>query len=233
MRLDCKGKGADAPIYGHGMGALMSDQRSADDSDEKALGGPERRSGERYRSVWRIAKITREHDLGLWRVRNISTNGMMLSADVAVDIGEPLVIDLSENIRMTGQVVWAKDGRCGVSFDQPIDVGHVLTSLASEQRENGYRQPRLPFDHRAELYVDGETHQIQLVNLSQSGVGFIFHGQLDVGKPLGLMMPDKIRRTAVVRWMRGNQGGLWLTEPLAHSQLESISLLEVGPEEGA
>ncbi len=204
----------------------MSDQRSADDSDKDALGGPERRSGERYRSVWRIAKITRDHDIGLWRVRNISANGMMLAVDVAVEIGENLVIGLSDNIRMTGTIVWAQEGRCGVSFDQAIDVEQVLKSLASEQRENGYRQPRLPFEHGAQLFIDGEPHDIQLVNLSQSGVGFIFHGELEVGKPLGLMMPDKVRRTAVVRWMRGNQGGLWLTEPLAHSQLESVSLLE-------
>lgn len=212
-----------------GWGALMSDQRSADDSHKDALGGSERRSGERYRSVWRIAKITRDHDVGLWRVRNMSANGMMLAVDVSVRVGENLVIDLSDNIRVTGQIVWAHEGRCGVSFDQAIDVEQVLKALASEQRENGYRQPRLPCEQEAQLFVGGDTHQIQLVNLSQSGVGFIFDGDLEVGKPLGLMMPDKVRRTAVVRWMRGQQGGLWLTEPLSHSLLESVRLLEKAP----
>lgn len=208
------------------MGGSMSDQRSTEESGNHAVGGPERRSGERYRSVWRIAKVTRADDLGLWRVRNISDNGMMLAVDVAVEVGEALHIALSETINMRGQIVWAKDGRCGVSFNEKIDVSAVLKALATEQRDNGYRQARLPFDHSAELYVDGETHVIQLVNLSQSGVGFVHDGALEVGKPLGLMMPDKVRRTAVVRWIRGNQGGLWLTEPLAHSLLESVRLLE-------
>lgn len=203
----------------------MNDQRSTVIKDVSGTGGADRRSGERYRSVWRIAKIVRSGDMGLWRVRNISSSGMMLAADVDVEIGEPLQISLSETVAMAGEVVWAKDGRCGVAFDQSIDVGEVLKTLANEQREQGYRQPRLPFFRDATIIVDGVSHDIQLTNLSQSGVGFVFSGALEIGRPLGLMMPDKIRRTAIVRWKQADQGGLWLTEPLARTDLESIRKL--------
>ena len=204
----------------------MSDELASDDSGDIGVDGGDRRSGERYRSVWRIAKITRADDVGLWRVRNISSRGMMLATDVAVEVGEDLHIELSETVIMDGKIVWAKDGRCGVAFSAAIDVSAVLKALADEQRDQGYRQLRLPFEHEAELYVDGETLLIQLSNISQSGVGFTFDGTLEVGKPLGLMMPDQVRRTAVVRWIRGNQGGLWLTEPLGRADLESVRQFE-------
>jgi hypothetical protein len=210
-------------------GALMSDQLSAEDRGDISVGGEERRTGERYRSVWRIAKITRADDIGLWRVRNISSRGMMLATDVSVAVGEALTIELSETVLMEGQIVWAKEGRCGVSFAEPVDVSSILKTLADEQKEQGYRQLRLPYQHEAEIYVDGQTYQIQLTNLSQSGVGFIFDGSLEIGKPLGLKMPDQVRRTAVVRWIRGDQGGLWLTEPLGRADLESIKMFEGAP----
>lgn len=204
----------------------MSDQGSAEDHSGDTVGGTERRSGERYRSVWRIAMVTRQDDIGLWRIRNISSRGMMLAADVDVSIGEVLEIALSESIVVHGHIVWSKEGRCGVEFAEKIDVGGVLKTLAQEQREQGYRQPRLPFQHSAEIFVEGHPFRVQMVNISHSGVGIVFHGELNIGQPVGLMMPDQVRRTAIVRWRRGEQSGLWLTEPLPRTDLESIRRLE-------
>lgn len=200
----------------------------SDDLDH-GLSGPEqaeRRVGERHRSVWRIAKIVRTCDMGLWRVRNISDRGMMLSADVDVNIGEKLHISLSPTVDMRATVVWARKGQCGVAFEAPIDVAEVLRNLAAEQQSNGYRQPRLPFGREAEISVNGEVHSIHLINLSHSGVGFLHDGSLEIGKALQLMITPSVRRTAVVRWLRGGQGGLWLTEPLARTDLESIRRFE-------
>lgn len=182
----------------------------------------DRRTGERYRSVWRIAKVIRDGDMGLWRVCNISERGMKMAAKVPMTVGERLHIGLSETVGMYGKIIWASGGHCGVAFDQAIQVGDVLKTLAAEQRASGYRQPRLPFDREALIIVGGKTSTIILVNLSQSGAGFEHDGPLEIGKPLGLLIAGKIRRTAIVRWMHGRQGGLWLTEPLGQSDLESI-----------
>lgn len=182
----------------------------------------DRRAGERYCSVWRIAKVTRDDDIGLWRVRNMSDRGMMMAADVPLMIGERLHIALSETVAMRGEIVWVRGGQCGIAFDQAIEVENVLKTLAVEQRESGYRQPRLPFDREAVVVLNGETRPIRLVNLSQSGAGFVYDRPLEVGKPLGLLIAGDVRRTAIVRWMRGQHGGLWLTEPLGQADLESI-----------
>ncbi|WP_422061424.1 PilZ domain-containing protein [Sphingopyxis sp.] len=186
--------------------------------------GPDsdRRVADRYRTVWRIAKVKRDGDVGLWRVRNMSDRGMMLAADVPVAVGEVLEVALSDAVAVRGTVVWSEGGRCGVAFDEEVDVADVLKRLAAEQRASGYRQPRLPVHTQAQVVTDEGTSSIELVDLSQSGAGFIHEGHFEVGKELDLVLASGIRRKAIVRWARGNRGGLWLTQPLDRADLESI-----------
>ena len=182
----------------------------------------DRRGSDRYRTVWRIAKVKRDGDFGLWRVRNMSDRGMMLAADVPISVGEQLEIALSDAVVVCGKVVWSEGGRCGVAFDQEVDVADVLKRLAAEQRASGYRQPRVPVHTLAQVITDEGTSQIELADLSQSGAGFVHDGLLEVGKELELVLAGDIRRKAIVRWARGNRGGLWLTQPLDRTDLESI-----------
>lgn len=183
----------------------------------------DRRGSDRYRTVWRIAKVVRDDDVGLWRVRNMSDRGMMLAADVPITVGETLEVFLSDTVVVCGKVVWAKEGRCGVAFDEAVDVADVLKQLAAEQRATGYRQPRLPLHSKARVVTDEGASDIELVDLSQSGAGFVHGGHLEIGKILDLLLPGGVRRKAMVRWSRGNRGGLWLTQPLDRADLESIS----------
>lgn len=186
----------------------------------------DRRAADRFCTVCRIAKIERQDDAGLWRVRNISDRGMMLSADVPIEKGERLEIALSENIVLTGRVVWAEKGRCGVAFDEEIDGVGLLKQLAAEQRDGGYRAPRLPVRVKATATTDDWALPIELVDLSQSGAGILHDGRVEAGMVLKLALEGGIRRQAVVRWSRGGRGGLWLTEPLDRADLESIRRLE-------
>lgn len=197
-----------------------------DDPSQEIATENDRRAADRFCTVCRIAKIERQDDAGLWRVRNISDRGMMLSADVPVEKGERLEIALSENIVLTGRVVWAEKGRCGVAFDEEVDGVGLLKQLAAEQREGGYRAPRLPVRAKATATTDDWALPIELVDLSQSGAGFVHDGRVEAGMVLKLALEGGIRRQAVVRWSRGGRGGLWLTEPLDRTDLESIRRLE-------
>ncbi len=195
--------------------------------EQDAMASGDRRGGDRYRTVWRIAKVVRNGDAGLWRVRNMSDRGMMLAADVPVTVGEKLAIALSDTVVIRGKVVWSDAGRCGVSFDEEVDVAGVLKQLAAEQRATGYRQPRLPVRTRAQAMTDeGTTSEIELVDMSQHGAGFIHDGHLEVGKELDLVLAGGVKRRAIVRWSRAGRGGLWLTQPLDRADLESIRRFE-------
>lgn len=205
----------------------MTQRRLSDPVEEQQSGADgDRRGADRYRTVWRIAKVMRNGDAGLWRVRNISDKGMMLAAEVPIAIGEKLEIALSDTVVLRGEVVWSDAGRCGVSFDKEVDVADVLKQLAAEQRATGYRQPRLPVRTQAQAVTDDGTTSIELVDLSQNGAGFIHDGHLEVGKELDLVLAGGVKRRAIVRWSRAGRGGLWLTQPLDRTDLESIRRFE-------
>lgn len=205
----------------------MSDPRFVKPAHEPAIGSEnDRRGGDRYRTVWRIAKVVRDGDVGLWRVRNMSDRGMMLAADVPITVGEHLEIALSDAVSVKGTVVWSEGGRCGVAFDEEVDVADVLKRLAAEQRASGYRQPRLPVHSKAQVVTENGTSDIELADLSQSGAGFVHAEHLEVGKEVELILPGGVRRKAIVRWARGGSGGLWLTQPLDRQDLESIRHFE-------
>ena len=203
----------------------MNQHRLSDPAEEQGAAA-DRRGGDRYRTVWRIAKVVRNGDAGLWRVRNMSDRGMMLAADVPITIGEKLEIALSDTVVIRGEVVWSEAGRCGVAFDEEVDVADVLKQLAAEQRATGYRQPRLPVRTQAQVVTDESTSNIELVDMSQNGAGFIHDGHLEVGKEFDLILAGGIKRRAIVRWSRAGRGGLWLTQPLDRADLESIHRFE-------
>lgn len=200
----------------------MNNPRPSGAADEQAGDAIDRRGTDRYRTVWRIAKVRRDGDFGLWRVRNISDRGMMLAADVPIAVGERLEIALSDTVMIRGHVVWSEEGRCGVAFDEEVDVAGVLKQLAAEQRAGDYRQPRLPVRTQAQAVTDEGASGIELVDLSQNGAGFVHDGHWEVGKEFELVLAGDIRRKAIVRWSRGGRGGLWLTQPLERGDLESI-----------
>src|SRR3546814_3291933 len=89
----------------------MNQRRFSDPVEEQDIAAStDRRDGDRYRTVWRIAKVIRNGDAGLWRVRNISDRGLMLAADVPIAVGEKLGIALSDTVAPRGEGVWAEAG---------------------------------------------------------------------------------------------------------------------------
>ncbi|HWV60539.1 MAG TPA: PilZ domain-containing protein [Sphingopyxis sp.] len=187
----------------------------------------DRRGAERYRTVYRIARVQRADDVGLWRVRNISNEGLMLAADIPATVGETLGISLSETSTLRGKIIWAERGHCGVAFDGPIDAAAVLRGLADEQRAEGYRALRLPVEVEAIIALSDDARPIDLVDISQHGAGFRYDRVLDPGTEVDLILPGgDLRRRALVRWSRGQRGGLWFTQQLDRAMLESIALLQ-------
>lgn len=185
-----------------------------------------RRGAERYRTICRIARVQRAGDAGLWRVRNISNEGLMLAADVLATVGEALDISLSETTTLRGTVAWAEQGSCGVTFDAPIDAAAVLRGLADEQRAEGYRALRIAVEVEAIITMSDHSRPIDLVDISQHGAGFLSDRAIEPGTEVDLILPGSdFRRRALVRWSQGRRGGLWFTQQLDRAFLESVDFL--------
>lgn len=184
-------------------------------------GDLERRGGQRIHTVLRVAKVSRAHDVGLWRVHNISDGGMMMATSVPVTPGERLAIALSDRVTLEATMRWWDGAHCGVAFDRKIDCAALLHELVAEQRAPFYRPPRLPVSSRAIVYCDKGLHSVRLHNLSQHGAGFSHAGRLLPGMAAKLLFEDGDEHRGVVRWSRDGRAGMYLVEPFCCARLES------------
>jgi hypothetical protein len=55
------------------------------------------------------------------KVRNLSSGGMMVEADIEVVQGQRIVVDLRNIGPVRGQIAWARAERFGVAFDRQIN----------------------------------------------------------------------------------------------------------------
>ena len=181
----------------------------------------ERRISPRFRTIFRVAQVTRAHDVGLWRIRNISDEGMMLLTSVRVQIGEKLSIALSDTVTIEATALWWDGERCGVRFDAPIDCAAVLESLAEEQKAQRFRPLRLPVRTRALAYCERGLHTVHLYDISQHGAGFAHDGCFHAGMTTKLHFESGDEYRGVVRWNKGGKAGIFLVEPIPCEKLEN------------
>lgn len=185
----------------------------------------ERRDNTRFHTVLRVAQVVREHDVGLWRVRNISDGGMMLATHVQVVPGERLTLNLSDTVSLDGRAIWWDGERCGVAFDQPIDCAAVLEELVATRKTAGYRPPRLPVATRAIAYCDKGLHSVRVYNLSHHGAAFTHDGCFREGMAAKLHFETGDDYRGVVRWSKEGRAGLFLTDAVPSAKLESANRL--------
>lgn len=200
---------------------MLMSRRAATGAVAKLPVDLERRGARRIHTVLRVARVTRSHDVGLWRMNNISDDGMMLHASLPVAEGEHLSIALSDSITVEGKAVWWDGVHCGVRFQRQIDCAALLGALVAEQKAPRYRPPRLPVRTRAIAYCEQGLHTVRVRNLSHHGAGFEHDGCFHEGMATKLAFETGEEYRGVVRWEKEGKAGLLLVEPIPCVQLES------------
>lgn len=180
---------------------------------------PERRRGPRLRTVYRIAMVRSGDRIGLWRVHNISDHGLMLAGGSA-RAGDRLDISLSETKTLSGSVMWAADGRCGVQFYVPIDCASLLRHLVAERRAPAYRPPRLALAAPAVVHADHGASHVQIVNLSQQGMGIAHDGEFHPGMTAKIQMPDGTEYRGRICWPDAERASVQLREIIPAERLQ-------------
>lgn len=208
------------------MGALTMVQLTVRRTlDEHDLLPKERRASPRIRTVFFVVKVSRNGDSGLFVVRNISDQGMNLIAHVRLQVGERVLISLSEDISVSGSIAWCEGNLCGVEFDEPIDCGAFLKSFSEAKTKHRRSALRLPVMKRATSYSEAGIHPVQLTDVSPRGVGLLHDGSLRPGMFLKLVLESGATRRGAVCWSKDRQAGVLLGEPFAFDELESANRL--------
>jgi hypothetical protein len=184
----------------------------------------DRRSSPRFRTVCFDVKLDRGGTVGLFRARNISDAGMMLDTHVALGVGEPVLVNLSDRVAIHGTITWCDERRCGVQFAQAIDCAAMLQAEARHKREDRRGGAlRLAAMRRATSYAENGSRAVKVVNVSHRGMGLRHDGTLAAGMLLNLVVAGGVERRAAVRWSKDGGAGVRLMEPLSCEEIERVS----------
>lgn len=167
---------------------------------------------------------------GLCRVRNLSTGGMMFEARRNFTVGDHILVELRNGHSLSGTVVWARDGRNGVAFDEVIS-DEALGSLDKVAPGTKARAPRFDAYLPTRVTVDGRPHAVILENISQSGAMLRTADPRAITATVILTIPQLGARLCDRRWIRGETVGLSFAQMLRYEDL--ASWLELRPARGA
>lgn len=196
----------------------------ADQSKSHAVG--ERRSNQRARTVYRVARVHARGDMGLARIHNISDDGMMLTLGYPVALDDRVEVELTETLSVDGSVVWHDGVRCGIKFVRPIDTTAVLRAIVDEARKGSARALRLPIRGTARSASQAGTHRVSILDVSQRGMKLAHNGSFTPGLAVKISTDWGVDRRGVVRWSRDGIAGLILSEPFTIEELGSIRNLQ-------
>ncbi len=187
----------------------------------------DRRASPRTRTVYFTVKVDRDGGEGLFHARNISDTGMMLDTHIALDVGEPVTIGISDSIVIPGTVKWHDERHCGIGFDEAIDSAALLQAEAERKRTDRRGGAlRLNASRFATSFSDRGIRAVKIFDVSHRGMGLTHDGTLGSGMLLNLVVDSGIRRTAEVRWSEEGRAGLRLLEPLNCRELANIGGLD-------
>ena len=177
----------------------------------------ERRDEERVMPILRIAKLTAPSGEQLIRIRNVSAGGLMAEAGRPVGVGEPVMLELS-NQRIPSTIVWTRDGTIGVKFDQNLDLGELL---AGRKPRHGLRArpPRLEVQCRASIRIGKLYYTVDVQNISLGGLKVEPIEEYCVGKDVVVVVESLRPVKGSVRWFSERQAGIVFDKPLSFDEL--------------
>jgi hypothetical protein len=179
----------------------------------------ERRRHRRGIAVLKAAKLIwgRVEDLCL--IRNISPAGLMADVYFPVTIGTKVLVMVTEDLPLSGTIIWVRGSSMGVQFDEEIDVEALVAGFGKSASGHRARMPRLDVDAWARLRVGARVFSVRLCDVSQGGARVRVEGLSSSGDDAVLAM-DRFRPVhGVVRWRHGSQAGISFNQPLGLREL--------------
>jgi len=70
------------------------------------------------------------------RIRNLSSTGLMASSDAEYDLGAIVEIGIKGIGLIAGEIIWVRDGRMGITFQETIDPLRARRQVAPGDDEH-------------------------------------------------------------------------------------------------
>lgn len=152
-------------------------------------------------------------------IRKISAGGAVLHADLPVEEGRRLELELETGEQLDGTIAWRRGSEFGLRFDEPVDVLPILARNLVSQPGERRRMPRVEVFCPARLELGPRTVLATVRDIAQGGA--------KIESPVALAPDDEVVITpdglrpivAVVRWSSGNVAGLAFEPELEWQEL--------------
>jgi hypothetical protein len=177
----------------------------------------ERRGGDRIPALLRVAKLITEDGEQLIRVRNMSAGGLSAEHGQQLNIGDVVSLEIGTQ-KIPSQVVWKREGMCGIKFDQNVDLGELL---AGRKPRHGFRArpPRLEVHCKASLRLGKTYYTVDVHDLSLGGIKVEPIEEYCLGKEVVVIVESLRPVKGEVRWFADRKAGIVFDEPLKFDEL--------------
>jgi len=152
-------------------------------------------------------------------IRKISAGGAVLHADLPVEAGQRLELELETGEQLDGMIAWRRGLEFGLRFDERIDVLPILARNLASQPGERRRMPRVEIAAPALIETGSGTELVTTRDIAQGGA------KVETPHPLKLdervtITPEGLRPIeGVVRWVEGRIAGVSFQPELAWQEL--------------
>ena len=152
-------------------------------------------------------------------IRKISAGGAVLHADLPVEEGRRLELELDTGEHLDGSIAWRRGSELGLRFDEPVDVLTILARNLVSQPGERRRMPRVEVFCQARLDLESRSVLVTVRDVAQGGAKI--EGPFDLNTDETVMLtPEGLRPiTGAVRWVAGNVAGLIFDPELEWQEL--------------
>ena len=167
-----------------------------------------------------VARLVSDRSDDLCRVRNLSTEGMLLESRAPLSVGQRVRVELRSLMSVEGEIVWVKGPHAGMRFDTATDVGELLQSTVTGAGAYVPRAPRMSAGCAVHVRRDGRLSRATLLDLSQHGCKLRSAEALTPDDRITVSIPGLGPNRAVVRWTRDHEAGAVFLELISLTALE-------------
>ena len=141
-------------------------------------------------------------------IRKIAAGGAVLHADMPLEEGGRLELELPTGEHLDGTIVWRRGCEVGLRFDEPIDVLPILARNLASQPGERRRMPRVELVCRAGVETATRSGLALIRDIAQGGVKLEAPFALVPDEPV-TVTPEGMRPVVgIVRWASGRVAGI-------------------------
>lgn len=180
----------------------------------------ERRTADRHIAVFRVGKLISASGQEFCLIRNISDGGLMANVYSPHAVGESIAIELKASSIVAGHIVWARDNKIGVAFEERIDVTSILAGHAGDTADDFHpRLPRIEIRCAARLRVGARYQRVEICDIAQGGAKIAGVENIVAGDEVVLSIDGLPPQQGTVRWQSEDKAGIAFNTAIPFGQI--------------